>query len=184
MRDSLPVNAGRRYFAAADVLRILCIFTIAWFHIWQQSWLDPPFRIAGHYFDLQRIVRRGYMLVDLTLMLTGFLLYRPLVRAGGRIADVKGFLLPAALPDIAVLSARGARCGGVCARARPRRRQRSALARSSRISRSRTRSRWTRITGRASTPRSGPLRWRCSFISSSRCSPARLESVRRSHSRL
>ena len=91
MRDSLPVNAGRRYFAAADVLRILCIFTVAWFHIWQQSWLDPSFRIAGHYFDLQRIVRRGYMLVDLTLMLTGFLLYRPLVRAGGRIADVKGF---------------------------------------------------------------------------------------------
>ena len=77
--------------AAADVLRILCIFTVAWFHIWQQSWLDPSFRIAGHYFDLQRIVRRGYMLVDLTLMLTGFLLYRPLVRAGGRIADVKGF---------------------------------------------------------------------------------------------
>lgn len=91
MRDPLPVNAGRRYFAAADVLRILCIFTVAWFHIWQQSWLDPSFRIAGHYFDLQRIVRRGYMLVDLTLLLTGFLLYRPLVRAGGRIADVKGF---------------------------------------------------------------------------------------------
>ena len=74
MRDSLPVNAGRRYFAAADVLRILCIFTVAWFHIWQQSWLDPSFRIAGHYFDLQRIVRRGYMLVDLTLLLTGCML--------------------------------------------------------------------------------------------------------------
>ena len=62
MRDSLPVNAGRRYFAAADVLRILCIFTVAWFHIWQQSWLDPSFRIAGHYFDHQRIVRRGVSL--------------------------------------------------------------------------------------------------------------------------
>ena len=76
MRDPLPVNAGRRYFAAADVLRILCIFTVAWFHIWQQSWLDPSFRIAGHYFDLQRIVRRGYMLVDLTLMLTGCVQYK------------------------------------------------------------------------------------------------------------
>ena len=31
------------------------------------------------------------MLVDLTLLLTGFLLYRPLVRAEGKIADVKGF---------------------------------------------------------------------------------------------
>lgn len=93
MRDSLPLNAApeRRYFAAADVLRILCIFTVAWFHIWQQSWLDPSLRIGGHYIDLQRIVRRGYMFVDLTLLLTGFLLYRPLVRTEGKIADVKGF---------------------------------------------------------------------------------------------
>lgn len=93
MRDTLPLNAApeRRYFAAADILRILCIFTVAWFHIWQQSWLDPSFRIGGHYVDLQRIVRRGYMLVDLTLLLTGFLLYRPLVRSGGRIADIRGF---------------------------------------------------------------------------------------------
>lgn len=93
MRDSLPLNAApeRRYFAAADILRILCIFTVAWFHIWQQSWLDPSFVLGGHYFDLQRIVRRGYMLVDLTLLLTGFLLYRPLVRSDGKIADVRGF---------------------------------------------------------------------------------------------
>lgn len=93
MRDSLPLNAApeRRYFAAADILRILCIFTVAWFHIWQQSWLDPSFVLGGHYFDLQRIVRRGYMLVDLTLLLTGFLLYRPLVRSNGKIADVRGF---------------------------------------------------------------------------------------------
>ena len=93
MRDPLPVNApsGRRYFAAADILRILCIFTVAWFHIWQQSWLDPSFKLGGHYVDLQRIVRRGYMLVDPTLLLTGFLLYRPLVRSGGKISDVRGF---------------------------------------------------------------------------------------------
>lgn len=93
MRDSLPLNAApeRQYFAAADILRILCIFTVAWFHIWQQSWLDPSFVLGGHYFDLQRIVRRGYMLVDLTLLLTGFLLYRPLVRSNGKIADIRGF---------------------------------------------------------------------------------------------
>ena len=87
MRNSLPLNAapGRRYFPAADVLRVLCIFTVAWFHIWQQSWLDPSFTLGGHYFNLQRIVRRGYMLVDLTLLLTGFLLYQPLVRTAGRL---------------------------------------------------------------------------------------------------
>ena len=88
MRDSLSVNAPgtRRYFPAADVLRVLCIFTVAWFHIWQQSWLDPSFTLGGHYFNLQRIVRRGYMLVDLTLLLTGFLLYQPLVHTGGRLS--------------------------------------------------------------------------------------------------
>lgn len=93
MRDPLPLNPAprQRYFAAADLLRVLCIFTVAWFHIWQQSWLDPSFTLGGHYFDLQRIVRRGYMLVDLTLLLTGFLLYRPLVRSNGQIADVRGF---------------------------------------------------------------------------------------------
>ena len=87
MRDSLPLNAapGRRYFPAADVLRVLCIVTVAWLHIWQQSWLDPSFTLGGHYFNLQRIVRRGYMLVDLTLLLTGFLLYQPLVRTAGRL---------------------------------------------------------------------------------------------------
>ena len=91
MRDPLPVSSlgERRYFPAADVLRVLCIFTVAWFHIWQQSWLDPSFTLGGHYFDLQRIVRRGYMLVDLTLLLTGYLLYQPLVRSSGRLDAAK-----------------------------------------------------------------------------------------------
>ena len=90
MRDTLSVTR-QRYFAAADVLRVLCIFTVAWFHIWQQSWLDPSFTLGGHYVNVQRIVRRGYMLVDPLLLLTGFLLYRPLVRGGGKIADVREF---------------------------------------------------------------------------------------------
>lgn len=93
MRDPLSLSGApeRRYFAAADILRVLCIFTVAWFHIWQQSWLDPSFVLGGHYFNLQRIVRRGYMLVDLTLLLTGFLLYRPLVRTNGRVGNVWEF---------------------------------------------------------------------------------------------
>ncbi len=90
MRDPLSVS-GKRYFAAADILRIVCILFVAWFHIWQQSWLDPSFTVAGHYVDMQRLVRRGYMLVDLTLLLTGYLLYYPIASHEGRLRSVWGF---------------------------------------------------------------------------------------------
>ena len=74
----------RRYLAAADLLRVLCIVLVAWFHIWQQSWLDPGFSLAGTHVDLQRVVRRGYMMVDVILALSGFLLYLPRARAALR----------------------------------------------------------------------------------------------------
>lgn len=74
----------RNYLAAADLLRVFSIGLVAWFHIWQQSWLDPGFSIAGVYVDLQRIIRRGYMAVDLLLLLSGFLLYWPVARAARR----------------------------------------------------------------------------------------------------
>ena len=65
------------YLAAADVLRIVAIGLVAWFHLWQQSWLNPGFRIGTNYIDIQRIIRCGYMGVDLMLLLSGFLLYLP-----------------------------------------------------------------------------------------------------------
>ena len=84
----------RSYLAAADVLRILSVGLVAWFHIWQQSWLDPSFALGGHWIDLQSVVRRGYMMVDLMLLLSGFLLYLPYirrVRAGKPPLDVGAF---------------------------------------------------------------------------------------------
>ncbi len=74
----------KTYLAAADLLRVLCIVGVAWFHIWQQSWLDPGFSAAGTYVDLQRVVRRGYMMVDVILALSGFLLYLPRARGALR----------------------------------------------------------------------------------------------------
>lgn len=68
------------YLAAADLLRVVSVGLVAWFHIWQQSWLDPGFSLFGHWVDLQRLVRRGYMMVDLMLLLSGFLLYLPYIR--------------------------------------------------------------------------------------------------------
>lgn len=78
-------GTGRKqYIAAADFLRVFAVGLVACFHIWQQSWFDPGFRVLGVYIDLQRIVRRGYMGVDLMLLLSGFLLYLPVARAARR----------------------------------------------------------------------------------------------------
>ena len=80
------MRAARRktYIAAADFLRVFAVGLVACFHIWQQAWFDPGFRVFGVYIDLQRIIRRGYMGVDLMLLLSGFLLYLPAARAARR----------------------------------------------------------------------------------------------------
>ena len=71
----------RRYLAAADILRIISIGIIGWYHIWQQSWLDPGFRAGSVYVDLQSVVRHGYLMVDVLLVISGFLLIQPWARA-------------------------------------------------------------------------------------------------------
>ena len=63
--------------AAGDLLRVICVGMIAWYHIWQQSWLSPQLRLGGLFVNLLPPVRAGYMFVDLMLMLSGFLLYLP-----------------------------------------------------------------------------------------------------------
>ncbi len=66
--------------AAPDVLRVASILIVGWFHIWQQSWLDPGFHIGSFYVNLQQIIRHGYMMVDEMLLLSGFLLALPAAR--------------------------------------------------------------------------------------------------------
>lgn len=75
-----PSSDGR-YIAAADFLRVASIFLVAWYHIWQLSWLNPNFVVAGRYVNLQRLVASGYMMVDVLLVLSGFLLTLPYARA-------------------------------------------------------------------------------------------------------
>ena len=85
---------ARDYLAAADVLRIISIGLIGWYHIWQQSWLDPGFRMFGNYVNLQNVVRHGYMLVDVVLVISGFLLSLPYARVNlglGEHPSVKQF---------------------------------------------------------------------------------------------
>ncbi len=70
----LPGENRGAYADAGDFLRVVSIAFIAWFHIWQQSWLDPNIYISGKRINLYPLVSCGYMLVDLMLLLSGFLL--------------------------------------------------------------------------------------------------------------
>ena len=67
-----------------DGLRVLMIFIVSWYHIWQQSWLEPVVRVpwTDIRWSLDFLVRTGYVWVDGTVLLSAFLLYLPLARKG------------------------------------------------------------------------------------------------------
>jgi len=77
---SAPYEAEGKFVASADLMRIVCVLVIAWYHIWQQSWLNPVLEIGPLRLDFNPVLRSGYMMVDLMLMLSGFLLFLPYAR--------------------------------------------------------------------------------------------------------
>lgn len=73
-----------------DGVRALMVFIVSWYHIWQQSWLTP---YIGHT-SLDFLLRCGYIWVDGTILLSGFLLFLPYARmmAGdGAMPDTRSF---------------------------------------------------------------------------------------------
>ena len=109
----------RRRIPELDGLRVLMIFIVSWYHIWQQSWLAPvieldvlaalaPFPVLmirelfpgvlpvlpAVKLNLDWLVRSGYVWVDGTILLSVFLLYLPWAeakRAGAPGPDTKEF---------------------------------------------------------------------------------------------
>lgn len=75
-----PYEGTSQFVASADLMRVVCVLLIAWYHIWQQSWLNPVLSIGRLKLDFNPVVRTGYMMVDLLLMLSGFLLFLPYAR--------------------------------------------------------------------------------------------------------
>ncbi len=61
------------YIPELDGYRVLLVFIVSWYHIWQQSWLTPG---PGGSLP-EALVRAGYVAVDGTLLLSAFLLYLP-----------------------------------------------------------------------------------------------------------
>lgn len=79
------------YADAGDFLRVASVGLVGWFHIWQQSWLNPNLNLGGVTIDFYPLVACGYMIVDLMLLLSGFLLM--LGYLSGRVRSWKSFLI-------------------------------------------------------------------------------------------
>ena len=71
------MSETRKRIPELDGLRVLMIFIVSWYHIWQQSWLRP---VVGSY-SLEYLVRSGYVWVDGTVLLSSFLLFLPYANA-------------------------------------------------------------------------------------------------------
>lgn len=124
MRERVARAFGARelradYADAGDFLRVICVGLVGWFHIWQQSWLNPNLELGSFTLKLYPLVSCGYMFVDLMLMLTGFLLMLGWLSGRGR--DARTFYAGARGAHTAELSAvragavllRGAAAGAV-----------------------------------------------------------------------
>ncbi len=70
----LPCKVRASHADAGDFLRVASVGLVGWFHIWQQSWLNPDLHLFGRSFRIYPLVACGYMFVDLMLLLSGFLL--------------------------------------------------------------------------------------------------------------
>lgn len=85
-----PYRPSPRHIPELNGLRVLLVFIVSWYHIWQQSWWTPH---VGRY-SLDFLVRAGYVPVDGTILLSGFLLFLPHARAmllGEEIPDTREF---------------------------------------------------------------------------------------------
>ena len=71
-----------RHVDTCDGVRALAICIVAWYHIWQQSWLYPNLTVFGREISFDPLVRSGYIWVDMMNLVSGFCLYLPWARLG------------------------------------------------------------------------------------------------------
>ena len=73
-------NPDTRHVDTCDGVRALAICIVAWYHIWQQSWLYPNLTVFGREISFDPLVRSGYIWVDMMILISGFCLYLPWAR--------------------------------------------------------------------------------------------------------
>lgn len=75
------------YIKVLDGIRAMAILIIAWYHIWQQSWLQPIKEVSllsvfhCNPINFDWLVRTGSLMVDMLLLLSGFCLFLPYARS-------------------------------------------------------------------------------------------------------
>lgn len=92
--DDANTRPDLRHVDTCDGLRAMAVLIVAWFHIWQQSWLFPGLDIFGRSISFDPLVRSGYIWVDMMILISGFCLYLPWARMryeGGKPADTLDF---------------------------------------------------------------------------------------------
>ena len=83
-----------RHVDTCDGLRAMAVMIVAWFHIWQQSWLFPGLDLFGGTISFDPLARSGYIWVDIMILISGFCLYLPWARRrymGGSMPAVRDF---------------------------------------------------------------------------------------------
>ena len=78
--DDAKAQPSLKYVDTCDGLRTMAVLIVAWFHIWQQSWLFPGLYIFGRDISFDPLVRSGYIWVDMMILISGFCLYLPWAR--------------------------------------------------------------------------------------------------------
>jgi len=93
LRDA-RTKPNLKHVDTCDGLRAIAVLLVAWFHIWQQSWLFPGLTLFGRDISLDPLVRSGYIWVDMMILISGFCLYLPWARMryeGGKPAAALDF---------------------------------------------------------------------------------------------
>lgn len=83
LKTRTSVNKERRNDTDIGVLhgfRVIFIFLVANFHIWQQSWMTHQVTIFGKHLSFDFVPRSGYIFVDGMILISAFLLALPYVR--------------------------------------------------------------------------------------------------------
>ena len=78
--DDARAKPSLKYVESCDGLRTMAVLIVAWYHIWQQSWLFPGLTVLGRDVSLDPLVRSGYMWVDMMILISGFCLFLPWAR--------------------------------------------------------------------------------------------------------
>ncbi len=92
--DDARTPPSLKYVDTCDGLRAMAVLIVAWYHIWQQSWLFPGLTVFGRDVSFDPLVRSGYIWVDIMILISGFCLYLPWARMryeGGRPAGTADF---------------------------------------------------------------------------------------------